>query len=170
MAFGDFRQALKKFWPLGLILVFLVLVGLASLFYFKVVSPQLVNCPFAKQKLCLKGKNYEKYNWPKGVAQGYHLSQGQEIIAPFDGSFICSPSGVVTYQGKMVGKTPVLVFENPQIGMIKLYISQVNLLKGTMSAKQEVSKGETVAEVLPGGINFLDNYDLVKVVGPPSGD
>jgi hypothetical protein len=165
LGFSFSWQEVKKSWLLWLVLILFILVLVSFFVYQKVVFPRLTNCPFVSLRLCFAGEGYEKFNWSRGVARGYRLSQKEKIVAPFDGDFIYSPTGVITDQGQRMGKTPVLVFESPQVGTIKLYGAQINLLKGESAAKQKVSQGEVVAEVLPGGIDFLDNYNLVKV-GP----
>ena len=117
-------------------------------------------CLFTNPLVCLSGRKYKKFNWE---GRGFKFKSAQEVKAPFSGSFFYSPSGTINYEGKEAGVTGVIVFKNENLGMIKLYIGEINKLWGETAVEREVKKGEIVAEILPKGIEFLDNFNAVEV-------
>jgi len=125
-------------------------------------------CLFADRKVCLRGKRYEKYNWREDLtAKAYSFREQQVIKAPFDGVFSYSVSGLVNYEGREVGRSPVLRFHNSENGeVVKLYVSGAELVKGQAGVARKVEKGEVVAKAYPEGIGFLDGYSAVRVFLP----
>ena len=67
-----------------------------------------------------------------------------------------------------MGHTPVLTFRQDDGRKVNFYVETANLLIGEIATEQRVQKGVVVAEVLPGKIDFLDNYSLVQVNLPPN--
>jgi len=147
-----------------LAIVFLSLLAIVLAIVWLLIIPKLENCLFSDEIVCLRGKNYEKYNWRGELAaQSYNLKRPLKVQAPFDGWFVYSLYGFVNYQGKNMGNTPVLIFSQEDGRKVKFYVQKANLLIGEVATEQRVQKGVTVAEVLPGEISFLDNYGLVIV-------
>ena len=147
----------KKTYLLLLLLLFLILF---LLLFNYVYWPWMSRCLFTNSLVCLKGQKYKKYNW---TGKGFKLSEPRKVKAPFSGTFVYSPSGTMNYEGELAGVTGVIVFTDTDLGMIKLYVGEVNLLKGEVAVQQSVVKGEVMAEVLPQGIEFLDNYSAVEI-------
>lgn len=150
----------KKAHLLLSLLIFLIVLLL--LFDF-ICLPRLESCLFVDPWVCLKAKNYKKYNW---AGKGFRLNKPQKVKAPFSGNFVYSPSGTMNYEGGQVGETGVLVFENKDFGMIKLYVEEIRNLRGQVAVQRKVEKGEVVAEVLSQGIEFLDNYSAAEIRMP----
>jgi hypothetical protein len=143
------------------LLIPLLLLLIAFLLAFNYLYlPWADRCVFENPSICLKGRKYQKYNW---TGKGFLLDKPQKVRAPFSGDFVYSPSGTMNYEGKQVGETGVIVFESENLGMIKLYVGGANLLKGKVAVQQSVKMGEIVAEALPKGIEFLDNYSAVEI-------
>ena len=152
-----------------LAIVFLSLLALVLAVVCLVVIPKLENCFFSERMVCLQGRKYEKYNWRGDLtAQVYHLKKPLRIEVPFDGWFVYSLFGFVNYQGENMGHTPVLTFRQDDGRKVNFYVETANLLIGEIATEQRVQKGVVVAEVLPGKIDFLDNYSLVQVNLPPN--
>ena len=152
-----------------LAIVFVSLLAIVLAIVWLVVIPKLENCLFSERMVCLQGRKYEKYNWRGDLtAQAYHLKKPLRIEVPFDGWFVYSLFGFVNYQGENMGHTPVLSFRQDDGRKINFYVEEVNLLIGQAAEEQRVQKGVTIAEVLPGKIDFLDNYSLVQVNLPPN--
>ena len=151
-----------------LAIVFLSLLAIALAIVWLLIIPKLENCLFSDEIVCLRGKKYEKYNWQDvSSAKAYRLKKPLRIKAPFDGWFVYSLYGFVNYQRENMGHTPVLIFSQEDGRKVKLYVEEANLLIGEVATKEKVQKGVTVAEILPGEIEFLDNYSLVQVDLPP---
>jgi len=125
-------------------------------------------CLFADRKVCLRDRRYEKYNWRGGLtAKAYSFQESQVVKAPFDGVFSYSLSGLVNYEGREVGRSPVLKFyDSENGGVVKLYVSRAELVKGQAGVARKVEKGEVVAKVYPEGVGFLDGYSAVRVFLP----
>lgn len=141
---------------LGL-LVFIIALLLAFNYCY---LPWMSKCLFVNPIVCLSGQKYSKFNWS---GRGYKLDSAQKVKTPFAGNFLYSPSGTMNYEGELIGETGVIVFENNDLGMIKLYVGEIRNLKGEMAVQRPVEAGEVVAEVLPKGIEFLDNYSAVEI-------
>ena len=69
---------------------------------------------------------------------------------------------LIDYQGQHLGVLGVLSFKSNNQDRVEIYADKVKLLKGFVATEQKVEKGEVVAEVLPGAIDFLNNYSFVK--------
>lgn len=150
----------KKSYLLLLLLLFLILLLLLFNYLY---WPWMNRCIFTDPIVCLKGQRYKKYNW---IGKGFRLNRPQEVKAPFTGNFLYSPSGTMNYEGREVGETGVIVFENEELGMTKLYVGGIGNLRGEAAVQRPVETGEVVAEVLPKGIEFLDNFSAVEIRMP----
>lgn len=129
-------------------------------------EPELADCLFVDEKVCLKAKKYEKLSKENIIAKAFRFKSPQKIKAPFDGYFVYSLVGTINFNGKHLGKTPTLIFYNKEGEKMKLFVAGAKQLKGQVATAEKVLKGEVVAEVFPDEIDFLDNYSLIKVVLP----
>jgi len=146
-----------------ILIVFLVIVILGLVLFNFVYIPRVKNCIFVNKLVCLKGSRFNKYNWQGKLAGiGYKLIKPQKIKAPFDGWFILSPVANINYQNETLGVAEAIQFNSDNFGTMMLVVGRADLLKGQLAERQSVVKGEIVAEILPEGISFLDNFSLIQ--------
>lgn len=144
-------------------LVFLIVLIVSLLAFNYLYLPLADKCIFENVLVCLQGKKFEKYNWQGNLAgQGYNLKKSVRIKAPFNGWFVLSPNANINYGNEHLGVAVVLDFKSEEMGVIEIVAGKARLLKGNIADWQEVKKGEIVAEVYPDGIQFLDNFSLIK--------
>jgi hypothetical protein len=163
---------MKKFIPSftkkqKILFLTLTIINLVVIFASYFIISTFSGCVFAQKKECIKGIKYQKYNWDATVAKSHNPDSPIIITAPFDGSALFSPTGIITYEGKLVGKTPTLTFKSENGEVIKIYVAKANLLKGELAVEQKVSKGEAILEVLPEKIEFLDDKSIVVITQKP---
>lgn len=155
------RKRNVNFLGVGLLII---ICGFAGFFLYKfIINAKLRNCVFVEEKICWHGKKYDKLSSEKDIkAEAFSLDKVQEIKAPFDGYFSYSPSGKAVVDGNYFGKTPTLVFYNNN-QRVKLLVAEAEQLKGQTSLATRVKKGDIVAKIYPGKIDFLDGYSVIQV-------
>ena len=151
----------KKAYLLIPLLLLLIIFLLAFNYLY---LPWADKCIFENVLVCLQGKKFEKYNWQGNLAaQAYNLKNPVKIKAPLDGQFLFSPKTNINYKGEHLGVAITLDFKSEKMGVIEMVVAgKAKLLKGNIADWQEVKKGEIVAEIYPDGIQFLDNFSLIK--------